>query len=680
MRSLVCSLLVLGFSAVMACDGGSDKNTGDVADASSDVVADAVGDAGPDAGPDAVADAVGDADVAADADAAGDADADAVVDVCSGVTCSGAGACVAVAGAASCDCDADYAAVELTCINAKMVPCLDDAPAHATSAAAVDVEVTYTDAAGWSSAASCGWTCDAEWTQVGERCLGADFIDAQCRAACLEWESCGTLADQSVDACVTSCVEGAGDGDALAKAACVGLSYHHDALWCGVVDSCETLSTGDACAARCAAEDACGFLAAPGLTSGTSVDECEVLCRAYETIYGFLETDVVYESCLTEATSTCDRYQMGLCESYNGATLCGNVCGWLGTADFCGYIPGRWDDDTACELECETWSAEQAHAVFGCYNKLSFSGCDTDRAVACFSPPSEVPAGFKDFAKALAQVCPYATASADDDVNTWHLLGRAQLWPAWMSDYAGATECVKAHTSCPSYWNFDWLAPCFLAIDADVASACNAAQTCLANDGTMVPYLTIDGTTTKDSYGCQVAWQEWKSADAEAFGGTATCLKAVDASNCTAVAKCIEVGDPVVAACDQLTTCWDEAGTSPYGLTDVDGELCAGLLAFGQNPTTKDCVLAASDCAGRNACLPISAPANNAESACTDLVPCWEGVSVNPFPALGTLSVGSCVAAVSIFNALQPGAVDLVYNCLQTATDCGGRLACLPAP
>jgi hypothetical protein len=656
MRTLACCLWVLGCAGWLGCDGGSNKNQGDVADSSGDAVGDA----------DAVADAAGDSDV--------------VADPCDGVTCSGAGTCVAVEGAASCDCDADYAAVELTCIQTKMVPCVDDAPAHASADTSVEVEVSYTDAGGWSAPAACGWSCDSGWTVVGERCLAVDFVDTQCRLACAEWESCGVLGDESFESCLVDCLDAAEDSDAFARAVCVGMSYEHDGLWCGVVESCDTLASGDPCAARCAAKDACGFLAAPGITAGSSVDECEVLCRAQETVFGFLETDEVYADCLSSATASCDRLELGICEAYNGATLCGNVCTWLGSSDFCDYIPGRWGDEDACRAECEAWSAAQAHAVFGCYNKLNFASCDTARALECFNPPTEVPAGFDDFAKAVAQTCPAATASSDDELNAWHLLGRAQLWPAWMSDYAGAVECVEGFASCPSTYDFDWLTPCFLDIDADVANACGAAQSCLASGGTYVPYLTIDGGTTMDANRCQAAWQEWKNADAEQFGTVADCLGTVDTSSCAAVEKCIEGGDPAVAACAQLTTCWDEAGTSPYGLVDVDATLCAGLLAFGQNPAVADCVLAASDCAGRNACLPISEPAANAESACTDLVPCWEGVSVNPFAALGPLSVGTCVAAVSVFNAGQPGIADLVYNCLQTATDCGGRLACLPAP
>ncbi len=668
MRSLACLLLVLG---AVGCDGGSDKDAGDAADASADAGSDGAVDAGPDSSPDGVADGAGDSDVAGDADAA--------ADPCAGVSCSGAGKCVSTGGAASCDCDADHAAEGLSCIQAKMVPCVDEAPAHATSAAVADVEITYTDAAGWAAPAACGWTCDAGWSRVGDRCLADDFIDAQCRVACLEWDSCATLGEQSVDACVAGCVAGASDGAAFAKAACVGLAYLHDTLWCGVIDSCDTPASGDACAARCADKDACGFLAAPGVTSGTSVDECEVLCGAYETVYGFLETDEVYATCLAGAATSCDRYELALCESYNGATLCGNVCGWLGTADFCGYIPGHWDDEAACEIECETWSPEQAHAVYGCFNKLNQDDCDPEKAVGCFSPPSELPAGFKDFTKAVAAVCPYATASMDDDVNAWHLLGRAQLWPAWMSDYSGAIECVQTHTSCPSYWDFDWLAPCFLTIDADVASACDAAQFCLGGDNAAVPYLTIDGMTNLNGDRCRVAWQEWKSADSEGFGAVATCLGDVDSANCTAVDQCMEGGDPVVAACDQLTTCWDDAGANPYGFAEVDATLCAGLLAVGQDPSVADCVLGAADCAGANACLPITELAQNAAAVCTDLVPCWAGEGINPFQVLGPLTVESCSAAVSIFNVLQPGSTDFVYNCLQTTTDCAGRLGCLPA-
>ncbi len=229
MRTLACCLWVLGCAGWLGCDGGSNKNQGDVADSSGDAVGDS----------DAAADAAGDSDV--------------VADPCDGVTCSGAGTCVAVEGAASCDCDADYAAVELTCIQTKMVPCVDDAPAHASADTSVEVEVSYTDAGGWSAPAACGWSCDSGWTVVGERCLAVDFVDTQCRLACAEWESCGVLGDESFESCLVDCLDAAEDSDAFARAVCVGMSYEHDGLWCGVVESCDTLASGDPCAARCAA-------------------------------------------------------------------------------------------------------------------------------------------------------------------------------------------------------------------------------------------------------------------------------------------------------------------------------------------------------------------------------------------------------------------------------------------
>ncbi len=528
-----------------------------------------------------------------------------------------------------------------------------------------------------TTSASCA--CDSGKSQVGAGCLDTTFVHNQCRLSCLELAACGKNTGLSDEACVTACVNGALDGEAFAKATCIAMNYEHDTLWCGVIDACNTLAKGDDCAAQCAAKDKCGFLAAPGITSGASQAECQVLCRAYDTVYGNLKTSDSYKACVDKATASCDRFELAVCEAYNGADICSNVCGWLGSAKYCNYIPGRWSDEAACKQECAGWTPKQTNAVFGCYNKLNFAGCNTEKAVACFKPPTELPAGVTALTDAVASVCPDAMATQDPNINAWHFLGRTALWPDWMHDFGSAVACVKAVTTCPSHYDFDWIAPCFLTIAPDVTAACNTALQCLISSPAQVPYLTVDGTTGMDESRCKVSWQQWKTKDSTAFTGVASCLGKTDATDCTAVQACIAGGDPDGAACNDLVPCWEGAGVNPYGLSNVDGAMCGGLLAFGQDPKVAQCVLKAKDCAAKNACLPIQSVATNAAPACALLVPCWDAAGVNPFPALGKLSVSSCAVATSIYNSKSPGVADMIYGCLQSASDCKARLACLPA-
>lgn len=604
-------------------------------------------------------------------------DAAASTDACSGQTCSGQGVCSVQDGAPVCTCNPNYAADGLSCIQTKLVPCAATPPANATALPG-DVSVTYSDASGWSAAAACDFVCNQGWTRVGEACLQTSFVQDQCRLACLEQQACGQDIGGTVQSCVAACVTAAKNPETFATAVCVGLAYEHDTLWCGVIDACLKPASGDSCAIRCEAKEKCGFLDTPGITSGSSLQECQVLCRAYDSIYGKLGTTDAYASCLDKAAASCDPFQLALCEAYNGADICGNVCGWLGTAQYCDYIPGRWADEAACKAECGAWTPQQAHAVFGCYNRLNFQDCDTNRAISCFDPPTTLPDAVTTLTAAVASVCPDAMASSDPAVNAWHFLGRTQLWPVWMQDFGAAAACVEAFTSCPSTYDLDWLATCFVAIAPEVTAACNTALPCLSQKGTQVPYLTIDGKTVMDATRCQVSWQDWKSKEPQAFAKAAQCLGKVDAADCPAVDACITGGDPQADACSELVSCWETEGKNPYGLADVNSQVCGGLLAFGQNPAVADCVLNAADCTARNACLPITGLAANAVPACSLLVPCWQDVGVNPFAALGPLTVGTCAAATSIYNAGFPGVADMIYGCLQGANDCSAKMACLP--
>ncbi|MBN2804617.1 MAG: hypothetical protein JXR91_16100, partial [Deltaproteobacteria bacterium] len=57
------------------------------------------------------------------------------------------------------DCPPDFVIDGGECINSKLVDCVDDAPDSAYSVIA-PVEITYTDANGWSQPATCAWKCN----------------------------------------------------------------------------------------------------------------------------------------------------------------------------------------------------------------------------------------------------------------------------------------------------------------------------------------------------------------------------------------------------------------------------------------------------------------------------------------------------------------------------------------
>ncbi len=73
-------------------------------------------------------------------------------------------------------CDADFADVDGACVNSQQVDCNDAAPANATSTV-VAVEITYTDAGGWTAPADCEWACDADFADIDGACLNSQQVD-----------------------------------------------------------------------------------------------------------------------------------------------------------------------------------------------------------------------------------------------------------------------------------------------------------------------------------------------------------------------------------------------------------------------------------------------------------------------------------------------------------------------
>ena len=67
-------------------------------------------------------------------------------------------------------CDADYAQEDAACVHTKTASCTDAAPTNGSSVVA-DVEITYTDAGGWTAPAECAWSCDADFVDEGGACI-----------------------------------------------------------------------------------------------------------------------------------------------------------------------------------------------------------------------------------------------------------------------------------------------------------------------------------------------------------------------------------------------------------------------------------------------------------------------------------------------------------------------------
>ncbi len=73
------------------------------------------------------------------------------------------------------NCNTDYFQDGQTCINSRQADCTDNAPANATSTTA-QVTVTYTDAGGWSTPADCQWTCNADYFDDGASCINTRTV------------------------------------------------------------------------------------------------------------------------------------------------------------------------------------------------------------------------------------------------------------------------------------------------------------------------------------------------------------------------------------------------------------------------------------------------------------------------------------------------------------------------
>ncbi len=120
-------------------------------------------------------------------------------------------------GVAECGCDVDYHLNNSNeCkSNTKTTPCIDNAPANATSTV-VDVEVTW-NGTGWNTAADCEWTCDD------------NFMLNETSDGCVAYVDPCTPTNPCVDANKTVCTDANEDG--VAECAC-DEGYHDDAGSC----------------------------------------------------------------------------------------------------------------------------------------------------------------------------------------------------------------------------------------------------------------------------------------------------------------------------------------------------------------------------------------------------------------------------------------------------------------
>jgi hypothetical protein len=88
-----------------------------------------------------------------------------------GVDCGGpCPACVECGMATECN---SGLCVDHVCTNTAMAPCVDVAPAHATSHQ-LAVEIEYIDGVGWTEPAACAWTCDLGYCESGSACAAND--------------------------------------------------------------------------------------------------------------------------------------------------------------------------------------------------------------------------------------------------------------------------------------------------------------------------------------------------------------------------------------------------------------------------------------------------------------------------------------------------------------------------
>ena len=72
-------------------------------------------------------------------------------------------------------CNDDYDLFADGCINEKLVPCVNVAPANATSTV-VDVVVNYTTADGWEDPAACAWACNEDYDLVEGACINQQVV------------------------------------------------------------------------------------------------------------------------------------------------------------------------------------------------------------------------------------------------------------------------------------------------------------------------------------------------------------------------------------------------------------------------------------------------------------------------------------------------------------------------
>lgn len=92
-----------------------------------------------------------------------------VPDTCEDVQCGDNASCDADNGA--CVCDAGYVDVDGDCVDTQRVDCLDESPDNAT-ADVVQVEITW-DGQAWSDPPYCEWTCDSGFGEHEGQCLSS---------------------------------------------------------------------------------------------------------------------------------------------------------------------------------------------------------------------------------------------------------------------------------------------------------------------------------------------------------------------------------------------------------------------------------------------------------------------------------------------------------------------------
>ncbi|MEZ4265972.1 MAG: hypothetical protein R3F39_06305 [Myxococcota bacterium] len=365
--------------------------------------------------------AAADAPDAADAEVPGELDAseeaDAIsLDPCQDVACSDHGTCVVVAGRVTCECDPDFvAATGLACIDRQTVACLPSPPRDA-AAVPEGVEIRYTDAAGWSDPAPCGWRCHSGFVRVEDRCVPTaalprwcdDFCRAQaesCPGGGADPADCQAACDPSVGAgpdCATTCLAALDQPDIARRAICGGVLRRVDTLACKNVGGCETPAPAPGCEALCDAAAGCDLLAHPRMLFGASHGECVLQCQALATTLTPTGRFEPVRECAARALASCDPVYLVACTVDAFPALDAKICTTY--SDDCGYIPEVWPDVGACEATAASWSGGQRLAVSGCINFLgAYSLCGEHD---CANPPDVVPPAALAAATAITTACP----------------------------------------------------------------------------------------------------------------------------------------------------------------------------------------------------------------------------------------------------------------------------------